>query len=797
MTKIKWPQEVMPFLLFLLMPLGCFPELFFKERTLYFADLTWIHYPLRVLAAEQWLSGTVPLWNPYVWLGFPLLAESQVGVLYPLNLFFLLPIPPYFALTLFTTAHFTMAAMFTYILVRSLGISRIGATIGGLSFGFGGFLMTQVPNLNVMTGGVWMPLIFGCFIHALRQRRWEVAVLGGAALALQVLTTQPQIVFYTVLLLISYALYQTGQIIFGRAVNSSSADIARVWGLLALTCGLGLLLAAPQLLPMWELKNLSVRSDGLTYDAFIFHSLALHQWLGLILPSVFGNSVLSPTQALSTNFTEAYLYIGILPLVMILFSGQKRHRPEVVFLWLLIPLAVLLSLGHYTPLYLILQKVPIFDLFRIPSRWSLIVTFAMSLLAAWGVDAFLEQPASRRVRGGLLGLWVGLTVSFVLMSFFSEPLLQWANTLPAKSDLVHALQMLFKDSLFKVAWPYQDRLILQPLNWWVMPKAALVTRLGATVILLIAYSAHYLSRRNFGMAIIILTAVEMSLSGGTAINNVTAASFWQQPSAAAHYIIEAQQNNPTMTRIFSVKDNRRAETVMARLGEYLPSFYHLFAVTGHHSPLLLEQYSQYDALLTQNPSLSLLLTGDRFVIASAPILADADKIFPLVYYDDNWYVYENPHPLPRTFVVHQAMAVANNDEALLHLREIDPRQTVILETDTPLPILTPSGESKSQAVIKNYRPSAVEIEANLDSNGFLVLLDTYYPGWEALVDGQPTPIKRANYFARAIYLEAGSHTINFVYRPWSFRVGAALSIMGLFIVAAAMGSIWRTRHRIF
>src|SRR5262245_34917823 len=74
----NWRRELLPLLLFLLLPLLSFPELFFLPRTLYRGDLTWIHYPLRLMAADQWRSGEIPLWNPYVLAGTPLLAEAQI-----------------------------------------------------------------------------------------------------------------------------------------------------------------------------------------------------------------------------------------------------------------------------------------------------------------------------------------------------------------------------------------------------------------------------------------------------------------------------------------------------------------------------------------------------------------------------------------------------------------------------------------------------------------------------------------------------------------------------------------------
>jgi uncharacterized membrane protein YfhO len=59
------------------------------------------------------------------------------------------------------------------------------------------------------------------------------------------------------------------------------------------------------------------------------------------------------------------------------------------------------------------------------------------------------------------------------------------------------------------------------------------------------------------------------------------------------------------------------------------------------------------------------------------------------------------------------------------------------------------------------------------------LNDTYFPGWKAFVDGQETKIYRADYTFRAIPLNAGTHQVEFIYDPLSFKLGAAISILGV------------------
>ncbi|PYV38951.1 MAG: hypothetical protein DMG09_10550, partial [Acidobacteria bacterium] len=70
-------------------------------------------------------------------------------------------------------------------------------------------------------------------------------------------------------------------------------------------------------------------------------------------------------------------------------------------------------------------------------------------------------------------------------------------------------------------------------------------------------------------------------------------------------------------------------------------------------------------------------------------------------------------------------------------------------------------------------------EVDARKPGYLVLLDSYYPGWRAYLDGREAKILQANYAFRAVEVPAGKHTVEFSYRPLSFDAGLALSCMGL------------------
>jgi uncharacterized membrane protein YfhO len=92
-----------------------------------------------------------------------------------------------------------------------------------------------------------------------------------------------------------------------------------------------------------------------------------------------------------------------------------------------------------------------------------------------------------------------------------------------------------------------------------------------------------------------------------------------------------------------------------------------------------------------------------------------------------------------------------------------------------------------QVSILSYEPERVTVEAHIDSPGYLVLTDAFYPGWRAQVDGQSVEILRADYYFRAIYLPQGDHAIEFAYDPTSFRIGLAVSLVSVLAVAGALG----------
>jgi len=103
-----------------------------------------------------------------------------------------------------------------------------------------------------------------------------------------------------------------------------------------------------------------------------------------------------------------------------------------------------------------------------------------------------------------------------------------------------------------------------------------------------------------------------------------------------------------------------------------------------------------------------------------------------------------------------------------------------------------AGDEEGKAEIVEYLPNKIKIEVETEKPGLLFLSDNYYPGWKALVDGKETKIYRADYTFRAVEIPIGTHEVEFIYQPESFKKGSQISLLSLGLIIF-LGLILRKR----
>jgi hypothetical protein len=162
-------------------------------------------------------------------------------------------------------------------------------------------------------------------------------------------------------------------------------------------------------------------------------------------------------------------------------------------------------------------------------------------------------------------------------------------------------------------------------------------------------------------------------------------------------------------------------------------------------------------------------------------------------------IYENLDVLPRAFFVPQAILAPDNEAALSVMRDpsFDPAMIVVLmrgvSSNQESGIRHQTSGVTSHVELVRYEPEHIIAAVSAPTDGWLLLNDAWYPGWEARVDGQTTPVERANVLFRALAVPAGDHQVEWLYRPTSFRMGMVFS--GGATIFGLIGFVWAVASR--
>jgi hypothetical protein len=134
-------------------------------------------------------------------------------------------------------------------------------------------------------------------------------------------------------------------------------------------------------------------------------------------------------------------------------------------------------------------------------------------------------------------------------------------------------------------------------------------------------------------------------------------------------------------------------------------------------------------------------------------------------------VFRVPSPLPRAYVVDGVRVSEPAFEAIAD-PSFAPEREIVLPTGTPR---APTAGFQGQVLGLELQPDRVRFQTNASSPAYAVLVDAWYPGWRATVDGRPAPVLRANAAFRAVPVPEGTHHVEFVYRPSSLVAGLLVS----------------------
>ncbi|MBP6472474.1 MAG: hypothetical protein KBE23_12920 [Chloroflexi bacterium] len=371
-----------------------FNKMVFSNLILARGDTFLYFYPYWQAAAEALRHGRLPLWNPSLFMGVPLLANSQVGFFYPLNwpVWLLRPTP--YAVSASIVLHLIIGGWGAYLAGRRrLGLGVLAGLLTAVLFALGGYLTAQVEHVNQVQGLAWLPWLLVALPKGRSPNRQDslTRIMAlGLLFALQLLAGHTQTAFISGVAVGVWVLanaagdwgLETGawrlEIRDWRLRNRQSPISNLLLVLVAVL--LALLLTAVQLLPTLELTSLSSRQGGLTPNevlSFSWHPLLI----GRSLLPAFGQSL----------FSEYVAFLPITALVLaVMGAWQWRRRPGVLAALALTAVGLFLALGVFNPLYWLLARLPGFDLFRVPARWLALYALGAALLAGAGLQMAVD-----------------------------------------------------------------------------------------------------------------------------------------------------------------------------------------------------------------------------------------------------------------------------------------------------------------------------------------------------------------------------------------------------------------------
>ena len=778
-----------------------FWKVIFGGELFFYRDISNYTYPTTQFIHELCRQGILPYWNPYLNYGQPILANPNLLFFYPYTLLIVL-LPFDLAFSLHFVVHFALAAVGTYLLARTWGQSYLAAFFAASVFVFSGPVLSLGNFYNTVACCAWIPWALLATHHALESKRLRAWVLLVVVFSLQWLAAEPLTMMATFGICFAYAIYRRGTA--GRVWSWVNLRLLAAFFLVG--CGM-LLLCAVQLLPAVDMLSNSHRSNGLTFAETTMWSANPLALLEAAMPS-FGSFLAAPPAWgwLVSDRNDPYNTSNFLGFVPLFFAfagwamGRDRRR---TFLAGAAGILVLLSFGHYTPVFALARLLlPPLLVVRFPIKLLVHVVFLLAILAGWGFDALrnasLPWAASRRRVRVPLEVLLGCVVVVLGTAWVARPTIM--------SGLRWSLRQLG-------AFPYD----LQPVPDYLIAllRFQLPGLAGfclAAVILILGLEQGKKWARPVAYALAFLAIYQLATVNYDANPTVPKSFYTYQPP-----VLEELKGAPASYRFIAMRPTAQISD-QSDLRTYLN-----FQSIPEARDLPESARSAFAARIQ-------LYTGSMFYRVEGSINLDPERSVPPALYDVKIYIDRNkanPLPLhcmlgrlnvryilrptsadtsvtrpvadifngspeasrlyedlcfvPRTYVASNSLFLTSSDETLnrLALPEFDSTDTVIIAASSgSSPSVSGSGPA-GQVEITHRGPDSVTMRAQLDRPGYIVLLDRFDPNWHAILDGRPVPVLRVNQLFRAVYADAGQHQLRYVYRQSGLLPGLVCSLCAL------------------
>jgi len=669
-------------------------------------------YPWKELAVSLEKKLQLPLWNPYVLSGSPLLANFQSAAFYPLNiLFFILPFNLSWTVIIFLGP--LLGGLFLYLYLDNLRLSKWASILGAFTFALSGFFVAWMEWGTITQVALWLPLVLlSTDKLILNKKSFKWGLVYILSLLCAFFAGHLQTFFYLGIVSLIYFISRW-------LTSEKSGKVMTVYLMLNT---LFLILISVQLIPALQFIGLSARNidvGGINAQGWFIPYQHLIQF---VAPDYFGNPATLNYWG-TWNYGELVGYVGLVPLILGLYAMYFRRDKKTLFFGCLLFLSLFFSLPTF------LAKLPF--TFRIPflseaqpTRLLFIVDFALSVLAALGFDYFLKTKKKIHIIYPL----ILLGIIFLTLIFFIPK----EHILVIKSNLIFPALLLVVSSILFVSL-----IIFQNKKKMTVLILILLLALTAFDLLRFAWKYNPFTSRTY------------------LFPQTKTLSFLAENLGNYRYMTtDSQILPPNFSSVY------RLQSVDGYDPLYLQRYGELIIATERNKSDVTPPFG-FNRIITPHNYQSKIvnLLGVKYILSLSNLNSpNLRKVFQ----EGQTLVYENLNVIPRVFFVTKIKNAKSQQEAinLLFAESFDPSTMAVTE-DADNRLMTLGEVAAGQANITGYSENKVVIETGNDDAGFLVLTDSFYPTWKATIDGKETQIYRTDYSFRGIIVPAGNHKIEF------------------------------------
>ncbi len=768
MEKFIYKNRYLILVSFIFTALLCivFKDVIFSDYIFARRDIARLYLPVREFVVSSIKNFEAPLWNPYVFCGAPLHASIHHAVFYPLTIIYYIGDFTR-GFSFFILFHIFLCGLFTYIFTRSISISKLGSFLAGFSFMFSGYVMSTICLTTVLSSVTWFPLVLFLFLKSLKKRTLFLPVALGVVLSLMFIAGDPPTFIVTCALLFLYSLY----LIIEGFIKKRELDLFIIYSMFAASVAF-LLLTAFQIIPAIEYYSQTVRTSMSWQEASAW-SLPYNHILSFIIPYFNEPAFFSKNFLEGQKWLDNY-YLGIITLLLASFALFYSRRKKITwFLFAMGIFSIALSLGRYFFLFPIFFKAfPGFSFIRYPVRFLFIFSFSTCVLSGMGFDALKMLFCKGRPEkiGGAF-LIIGFLTAIIAIIFMAIP------------EKIIAFIMHYSGKMFHFdsGFVYADLFNLRRSLFYV----------SSFGVFLFLFSR--IKQRKLIIVPILILAVFDLLFTNTDYNFIEDREYFKRPTKNISFLLRDKSifrifPSPYSYDMFSVirgeSLHKAVETSKDLLANNQMMQFGISDAWGYDSSKLSSNNEMVKLIYLSklpNDTNLLNLLNVKYISSHGDLSAYGYK---KVSTTEKSTIYQNIRYLPRAMLLRNILSFDNDNDMLDYMstRKFNPKKEVLLKEDIILSGSFDRNIRKDTLSITEYSPRRIAIDVSAKTDAVLLLSDTYYTGWKVYLDGVNEKIYCADFFLRAVLIPAGKHKVEFVYDPWSFKIGSIISSISLLLL---------------